>query len=553
MIALHIEPPTGEAFVKRLDDGTHVIGRSDQADLVIPDRSLSRQHARLIFMDGDWTIEDLGSRNGTLVNRQRIDRPTPLRSGDVVALGASTFTVRPGGEVVPAAGGGGRNFGDHTMFKSAAALLEESGAVHLPAGAPVDDRIRSYAERLRTLNEVHEALGRTVAIEDLLDLILDRAFEALRPEEGAIFLKRPDGEYDCAASRSNRGTSHRCLYSTNLIREVAEKGLAALVLDAEIDDRFNKAMSILSSGVRSLVAAPLLDPDGPLGMMVLGSTFTVRRFNEEDMQLLTSLASVAAMRIRNLRLTEEAAERKRLEREVKLARDIQMALLPDRLPEVPGWELHGGNSPSRGVSGDLFKVVERTPGRDYALFLADVSGKGIGAALLTASLEALVAAQIEQRVPPDQACTLVSRLLYERTSPEKYATGFLGILDAGSGALCYTSAGHNPGLVVRNDGATEWLQASGMPLGLMPVGGYNTAEVTLAEGDTVVLYTDGITEANNPVDEEFGEQRLEAVCVANRHLPPRELAAALDRELEAFAQGVPYADDRTVVIVRKLA
>jgi len=552
MIALHIEPPTGEGFVKSLDGGTHVIGRSEQADLVIPDRSLSRQHARLTCENGAWTIEDLGSRNGTLVNRQRIDQPTPLRPGDVVGLGASSFTVRPHGEIASAAGGPQRGFGDHTMFRSAATLLEESGAVHLPAGAPVDDRIRSYAERLRTLNEVHEALGRTVAKEDLLDLILDRAFDALRPEEGAIFLKSAGGDYDCVASRSNRGNHHRCLYSTNLIREVAEKGLAALVLDAELDDRFNKAMSILSSGVRSLVAAPLLDPDGPLGMMVLGSTFAVRRFNEEDMQLLTSLASVAAMRIRNLRLAEEAAERKRLDREVKLARDIQMALLPDSLPEIPGYALHGGNSPSRGVSGDLFKVVERTPGRDYSVFLADVSGKGIGAALLTASLEALVAAQIEQRVAPDQACRLVSRLLFERTSPEKYATGFLGVLDAGSGVLKYTSAGHNPGLVVRSDGSTGWLRASGAPLGLLPVGDYVTAEVALAAGDTVVLYTDGITEATNPEDEEFGEQRLEAVCVANRTLPPTELAAAVERELEAFAEGVPYADDRTVVIVRRL-
>ena len=553
MIALHIEPPNGEAFVKRLDGGTHVIGRSDLADLVIPDRSLSRQHARLNCENGAWTIEDLGSRNGTLVNRQRIDHPMPLRAGDVVALGASTFTVRPGGEAVTASEGAGRGFGEHTMFKSAAALLEESGTIRPPAGAPADDRFRSYAERLRTLNEVHEALSRTVAIEDLLDLILDRAFDALRPEEGAIFLKRPDNEYDCVASRSNRGTSHRCLYSTNLIREVAEKGLAALVLDAEVDDRFNKAMSILGAGVRSLVAAPLLDPDGPLGMMVLGSTFNVRRFNEEDMQLLTSLASVAAMRIRNLRLTEGAAERKRLEREVQIAREVQMALLPEHLPEVPGCELHGGNSPSRGVSGDLFKVVERTPGREYALFLADVSGKGIGAALLTASLEALMAAQIELGTPPEQACGLVSRLLFERTPPEKFATGFLGLFDAGSGVLRYASAGHNPGLLVHGDGTTAWLQATGMPLGLMPVGGYTAAEITLTAGDTVVLYTDGITEANNPEDEEFGEQRLETVCAANRHLPPRELAAALDRELDAFAQGVPYADDRTLVILRKQA
>jgi hypothetical protein len=309
---------------------------------------------------------------------------------------------------------------------------------------------------------VHEALGRTVAIEDLLDLILDRAFEALRPEEGAIFLRRPDGEYDCVASRSNRGAAHRCLYSTNLIREVAEKGLAALVLDAELDDRFNKAMSILSSGVRSLVAAPLLDPDGPMGMMVLGSTFTVRRFNEEDMQLLTSLASVAAMRIRNLRLTEGAAERKRLEREVQIAREVQMACFPT-LPEVPGWELYGGNSPSRGVSGDLFKVVERTPGCDYAVFVADVSGKGIGAALLTASLEALVAAQIEQKVAPDQACTLVSRLLYERTARPGEVRDRVPRPGCRIGRRPYQRHAIRPCGAQRR--TTEWLQASGMPLG----------------------------------------------------------------------------------------
>jgi serine phosphatase RsbU (regulator of sigma subunit) len=551
MIALHVEPPNGQVFEETLDGGVHVIGRSSHADVVIPDRSLSRQHAQLRFQDGSWIIEDLGSRNGTMVNRRRIDQPTALRVGDIVGLGASVLRVQEAGAKGGSAAAESGGFGDLTMFKSAKQLLEESSAAHQLGAAASDDRVRQYTERLRTLNEVHEALGRSVALEDLLDMILERAFAALRPEEGAVFLKRPDGEYDCAASLSTRGTEHRCLYSTNLIREVAEKGLAALVLDAEMDDRFNQAASILNAGVRSLVAAPLLDPEGPLGMMVLGSTFTVRQFNEEDMQLLVSLASVAAMRIRNLRLAEESAERKRLEREVRLAREIQMALLPDHLPDVPGCQLHGGNSPSRGVSGDLFKVVERVPGSDYVLFLADVSGKGIGASLLTASLEALIAAQIEQNAPPDQACGLVSRLLFQRTPPEKYATGFLGMLDAASGTVRFASAGHNPGLVVRSDGSTEWLQPTGMPLGILPVGEYTASEVTLRPGDTMVLYTDGITEAADPDDEEFGEERLEAVCVANRELAPAELAKAIDRELEAFAQGVPFADDRTMVIVRK--
>ncbi len=367
MIALHVEPPQGHPFDESLDQGDHVIGRSSRANVVIPDRSLSRQHARLHFESEGWVIEDLGSRNGTLVNRLRIDRPTALRPGDVVSLGASTVTVQKIGEheappPPPSAG----SFGDMTMFRPATEVLEESSVSGLPVTGVADERIRSYAERLRTLNEVHEALGKSVAVGDLLDLILDRAFDALRPEEGAVFLKSRDGDYECAASRSNRGSGHRCLYSKNLIREVAEKGLAALVLDAEMDDRFNQAESILGAGVRSLVAAPLLDPDGPMGMMVLGSTLNVRRFGEEDMQLLVSLASVAAMRIRNLRLADESAERKRLESEVQLARDIQLALLPAKLPDIEGYALHGGNLPSRGVSGDLFKVVERVPGEDVS-------------------------------------------------------------------------------------------------------------------------------------------------------------------------------------------
>ena len=553
MISLNVEPPKGQGFDEQLDGGSHVIGRSSRADLVIPDRSLSRQHARLRLDNDTWLIEDLGSRNGTLVNRQKIVQPTALRPGDVVGLGASVVTVRRIGDEeagpAPQPAGG---MGDLTMFKPVSQVLEESSAGTPPIGLQDDKRLRGYAERLHTLNEVHEALGRSVALEDLLDLILDRAFDALGPEEGAVFLKNRDGGYDCAASRSNRGSNHRCLYSKNLIREVAEKGLAALVLDAEMDDRFNQAASILNAGVRSLVAAPLLDPNGPLGMMVLGSTFTVRQFNEEDMQLLVSLANVAAMRIQNLRLTEEAAERKRLEAEVRLARDIQMALLPQELPDVANYELHGGNLPSRGVSGDLFKVVEREPGGDCFVFLADVSGKGIAASLLTASLEALIAGQIELGASTDDSCALVSRLLFDRTPPEKYATGFLGVLDPGTGDMRYTNAGHNSGLWIRNDGTTRWLEATGMPLGILPGGDYTADVIRLDRGDVLILYTDGITEAENPDEEEFGEERLKDVCVRHRELPLVELAETLESELEAFAKGVPFADDRTFVMVRRL-
>jgi sigma-B regulation protein RsbU (phosphoserine phosphatase) len=550
MITLNVVPAHGPPFEYRPEGEERVIGRSSKADLVIADRSLSRQHARLVYRDERWLIEDLGSRNGTHVNRMPISEATVLQDGDIIGLGASTVTVRQTGGLA-AEPSLSDAFGEHTVFRPAAELLESS-AVHQPPAAVADaETLKRYTQRLHMLNQVHQALGATVALDELLDLILDRAFEQLGPEEGAIFLRMDDGSYECAASRSHRGPDHRCLYSRALIREVAEKGLAALVLDAQIDERFNQAASILNAGVRSLVASPLQTPGGTLGMMVVGSTLSVRQFTEEDMELLTSLASVAAMRISNVRLAEEAVERKKLEHEVALAREIQVAALPDSLPEPEGYDLYGVNLPSRGVSGDFFKVVERGDGAECVFFLADVSGKGIGAAMLTTSVEALAAGPIEGGVSPDQACEQVSRRLFRRTPPEKYATAFMAVLEAASGVVRYTNAGHNSGLIIRDDGSTEWLESTGPPLGILEDGSYELKEAILRARDTLVLYTDGITEAESPDEEEYGEQRLETVCIRNRELPLGGLATALEVDLEAFANGVPYADDRTIVMVRR--
>ncbi len=550
-ITLHVVPARGAPFERRLAGEDNVIGRSSTADLVIPDRSLSRQHARLFQQDSAWMIMDLGSRNGTQVNKSTISQAIPVREGDIIGLGASSVTVRRIGDAAKDSSLSSGEFGEHTLFRPASEVLESS-QVKTPTAEIADaDTLKRYAERLQMLNEVHQALGRTVALDELLDLILERAFEQLKPEEGAVFLSGADGEYHCAASRSTRGPNRKPLYSRNLIREVAEKGLAALVLDAQMDDRFHQAMSILNAGMRSLVAAPLLTPAGSLGMMVLGSTLSVRQFNEEDMELLTTLSSVAAMRIHNVRLTEEAAERRRLETEVALAREIQVALLPDRLPKPPGYQIHGANLPSRGVSGDFFKVAERGDAGECVIFIADVSGKGMAAAMLTATLEALAAGPIEQGHAPDDVYARVSRRLFARTPPEKYATAVMAVLEPANGTISYASAGHNPGLIVRRDGATEWLEATGPPLGILPEGEYENLEAKLEPGDTLVLYTDGITEAENPDEEEYGEQRLEQVCVRNRELPLEGLAAALEIDLQAFANGVPFADDRTFVMVQR--
>ena len=549
-ISLHVVPATGPPFDFEPEEADVIVGRSSDAEIAVPDRSMSRRHARLFCKGGEWLVEDLGSRNGTLLNGRRISEPTPVGIGTVLRIGSTTVNVTEAAGETPVTSAG-TEFDGHTVFRSAAELLREPQAISSGAMKVEDDVLRRYTARLKVLNEVHQSLDRAIPLEDLLELILDRAFDNLRPEEGTILLKGADGEYYRAASRSIKGENSKMLYSRNLVQQVVEKGQAALVLDTAVDERFNQAMSLLDAGVRSLVAAPLLDPSGALGLIVLGSTLGIRQFTEGDMELLTSLASVAAMRIRNTRLSEQALERERLERDVALARQIQVGLLPDALPEIDGWELYARNIPSRGVSGDFYKIELIDDGR-CTIFVADVSGKGIAASLLTASLEALAAGPIHDGVEPEEICSRVSHLLFERTPPEKYATGFLTTFDPATGIVRFCNAGHNPGIVLRAGGEIELMESTGMPLGILPTGVYGAKEIILGSGDTVVLYTDGLTEAENPDEEEYGEERLAELCAKHRGESLDDLAATISADQDAYVRGVPYVDDRTVVLVRKV-
>jgi phosphoserine phosphatase RsbU/P len=548
MFRLHVQPAAGEPFEHLLDQASVVVGRSPAADLVLADPFLSRRHT-LFFLDGAALfVEDLGSSNGTLLNGRQVVGPTEVKPGDVLNLSGSAIEVLDG----PTAELTLSELGPHTILRSASDLVQ--GATGEDAARiEGEEALRRYASRLKLLNEIHQALGRSTVLDELLNLILDRVFDHLHPEQGAIVLKRPDGEFERVAERSLAGPRAEYLYSRSLLREVTQNQNAALVFDAQTDQRFAHDGSVRIFGIQSLLAAPLLDPDGSLGMIVLTSRVQTRQFTEEDLELLVSLASVAALRIRNVALAEEAAERRRLEEELALARRIQVAALPRSLPEVPGYEIRAGSLPSRRVSGDYYAVQTRRDGRECLLMIADVAGKGLPAALLVAVLEALSTGPIHAGLPPEEICGELARLLYARTPPEKYATAFLAVLEPAAGILRYVNAGHNPGLLLRRSGAVELLAATGTPLGLLPASRYQAAEVTLAGGDLLFLYTDGITEAADAEGGEFGLPRLVEACIRHRGDSLEGLAGGIERDLERFVLGLPCADDRTVVLLRRLA
>ncbi|MBZ0112215.1 MAG: SpoIIE family protein phosphatase [Thermoanaerobaculia bacterium] len=546
-LRLSVTPPQGAPYDFDLDRDEVVIGRASDVDLPLADRFLSRQHARIFRREGHLLVEDLGSRNGTTVNGRRIEGPTQIHPGDVIAMCGSSLVLEdrqaPVGTLPEE-----DQLSSVTLFRSARDFLEPASQVQLEGDAKA---LRRYAERLSLLNQVHHALGASMELDGLLELILDGIFRHLQPEECAIFLRQDDGEMVKAASRATVPGGENLLFSRALVREVTEKRVAALVYDAQMDERFAAAQSIMTSGVRSLAAAPLLDGEDVLGMMVIGSRVAVRAYSEEDLELLVTLSAVAAMRLRNLRLAEEAAERHAMEQELALARHIQTNLLPERLPDLADWEIYGGTLPSRTVSGDMYQVLQRADGAECVLMVADVSGKGMAASLLTASLEALSIAPIESGLPADEICLAVSQRLYQRTPPEKYATAFLGILDVESGSLAYTNAGHNPALLVRHDGSVEQLQATGTPLGLLPNAPYSRRDVALSQGDLLAIYTDGVTETFDLDDEEYGTDRLAAFLQDHSTTPLDQIAVALEITLDQFSHGAPPGDDVTLVMIRR--
>jgi len=403
--------------------------------------------------------------------------------------------------------------------------------------------------RLRLLNEVHRALARPITLAALLELILDTAFQHLRPEEGAIFLRAADDQFERVATRRVPGVPGEFLCSRRLIQEVTEKGMAALVLDAAADERFAKAESIIGTGIRSIVAAPLLDEEGCTGLIVLDSRLNVRRFSEDDMELLVSLAAAAALRIRNLAYAEEAAKRRLLDKELALAHQIQMAMLPKVFPQRPEFELSAALRPAKSVGGDLYDFL--LEGDRLWFLIGDVSGKGVGAALFMAVTKTLFHAIVPGADSLSAVLARVNRELCRDNEHSLFVTAFVGCLDLGSGEMEFGNAGHNPPYLLRALGSIDCLaSAPQVALGVLLDHMYTTGRSTLAAGDALFLYTDGVIEELNPAGEQFSDERLRAHLERDTRSPVGPLVDGTMAVVEDFAGGRPQSDDITVMAIR---
>jgi len=535
----------GKNVTVPLDRDRISLGRSSVNELCYPDDAgLSRQHLALTRSDGAWFVEDLGSKNGTLVNGKRIEKRITFGPGDRISAGHLTIEFA---DVAPAS----LNtvvFVDHgeSFSSSSTTVVANLDAV---LGPQVEDTNKTYvmqgSPQMRALIRAGRELAGHRPLEELFQVIMDLSVEAVNAGRG-VLMSLENGEL---VVRAHRGEGFK-ISSTVRDRVLNEKA-SLLVRDAQLDQALRDHMSIVEQKVRSMLAVPLQTNDRVIGLIYVDSPHLIREFSREDLNLLTVMANVAAIRIEHARLNEIEEAERAMAKQLEQAALIQKGLLPSEPPKAPGMDIAGNTTACHTVGGDYFDFLPFPDGR-VGLLVGDVAGKGMPASLLMSSLQARVQVLFEEADDLARKITRLNKAVCASCPDNRFITFFMTVIDPATGSLVYTNAGHNPPLLVRAGGGFDKLAGGGVILGILPVATYKETVTQMNSGDVLVLFSDGVTEAPNPQDEDFGEERLGALVATMRDRPAAQIVEAIEAAVTEFTQGAPPADDITVVVARKL-
>jgi serine phosphatase RsbU (regulator of sigma subunit) len=406
---------------------------------------------------------------------------------------------------------------------------------------------------LSIVSQVGIALLPRTTLEDTLKMTIDLVFQAIPAERGFLFLKE-GGDLSCkiarGASESALPSASQVQLSRSITNKVISEGASVLTSDAMHDPRFQSQQSVVLSQIRSVMAVPLASGEETFGMIYVDNPFH-NRFKEEDLKVLTTIASVASIKIENERLLEERLEKRRMEEELKVASEIQMRLQPFAPPKIDGWDMTGVSFPCREIGGDYYDFIHRKRDNRVVLAVGDVSGKGTGAALLMSSVHAAVRAQSQTRSTISEVMGEINEYIFENSPPNKYLTLFYGELDPQTGVLAYSNGGHNAPMLVRSTGEVERLDKGGLPIGMMQDVKYQEGSVKFNVGDVLVIYSDGITESVNERDEEFDEDRLIEVLKNNLNRSASGIRDRIDEALSRFVGTAAPVDDMTLMIIKR--
>jgi len=517
-----------------IDKPSFSIGRRSSNDLHLTGTDVSREHAEIVHVDGRYVLRDRGSRSGTMVNGADITE-RPLSHGDRIRVGQTA--------------------GAELVF-----LLGDPASNEISMGPVVAGGFRQVAALLDALR----ALGSSRVLDEVLLLVMDAAIAVTGAERGFIMLANQAGELELKLARLQGKVSlsgSRFETSRKIPEQVFASGQPRIVADLRDGDLAQAHGGTVALGIRHVMCVPLrlvhyvdtpqaaADPRA-IGVLYLDSREKGTLMSETARTALETLAAEAAVAIENARLYREASEKARMDEELRIASQIQQSLLPQSRKSVGFGEAMGASIPCRAIGGDFFEYLD-LPDGSFGFALGDVSGKGPPAALLTAVLQGIFAAQAFALVDPSETLRRVNRALIARGVESRFATIFFGVITP-DGRLTYCNAGHNPPLLL-SGGTVRRLETGGMIVGLFPHALYDQETVQLAKGDLLTVFSDGVSEALSASGEEFGEARIQAVIESTGSESTDALLQTLLGAVRQFTQGAVQNDDVTAMIVKYLA
>ena len=511
--------------------GQFEIGRRETNDLRLAGSEVSRDHAEIALQDNHFVVRDRNSRYGTYVNGEQVAERT-LAHGDRIRLG--------------------RTGGAEMVF-----LLADSPPPVERATTTAIGDLRQIAVLLEGLR----ALGSGRVLDDVLSLVLDSGIEVSGAERGFIMLAAPTGELEFKMARGKgRTTLPGSSFATSrkIPEEVFRTGEPRTVADLLDGELANMHTGTVALGIRHVLCVPLrlvryldraeaVGEERRIGVLYLDNREKGTLLSNSTRAALETLATEAAVAIENARLYRETMEKARMEQEMRIAAEIQQALLPKAGRSGVFFKAAAASLPCRSIGGDFYDYVDLSNGA-LGFALGDVAGKGPPAALLSAMMQGIFAAQATSSDPPSLTVGRVNLALYRRGIESRFVTLMYGALYP-DGRLQYCNAGHNPPLVV---GPTDFrrLECGGPIVGLFEGASYEEETVSLTTGDWLIVYSDGVSEALSAEGEEYGESRILAVVRKNIDMEPQALLDSLFADVRDFARGAAQSDDITAMVLR---
>lgn len=534
-----------------LTPGKYILGRSPDTDFFVKNNTVSRNHAEIeITNDLRCFVRDLDSHNGTYVNSQKLLEAIEITSESKILFGETEFRISESNDTTNA-------FASRPVTTRLIAVEPEKSVMLSidEALMPLSAKVTERQDVLPTIFEMAKRLSLDEPREVMLEKSLNLIARVIPAERFAILttIDSDDDELYITASHLPEGKDPGNLtLSKTIINDILTNKTAILIDNSVDSSKFANQESIIMSKLQSAMAVPLFDEGKVLGILYVDTTTPLHKYDDDSLKLLATFGNIIASRLINYNSMEERAEKQLMEAELERASSIQKRLLDIKYPEVHGFEFYAFQQQCRAVGGDLYDLHILEDGR-FLFLVADVSGKGMGAALLMSNILASLRILYQmENIQLPKLVAEVSKQLFIYSAPEDFATLFIGTIDPKTSILTYVNAGHNPPVITNKSGENVLLQASGVMVGAFDAMVWEESSIDFKESDILTIFSDGVTEAEKEDESQYGEERLEKLLIDNLAMAPKELSEFLIDDIDKFADGHPPSDDVTTLIIKKM-